>query len=433
MLDLIEAKKRGRALSQNQIEGWIQGVVEESIPTYQTAALLMAIRLNGMTAEETGHLTMAMFQSGDKLEFKGFSKILDKHSTGGVGDKVTLILAPLVAACGVPVAMLSGRGLGFSGGTIDKFEAIEGVNCSLSMEDMQRNLEQIGWTNSMPTRNLAPADRIIYALRDVTATVDSLPLITASIMSKKLAGGASDLCLDVKCGQAAFMPDLEQARNLYHSLKENGERCGLRVSGLISRMEEPLGFTVGNYLEVIESLAILQGQMNSSLTELIMDLSRLMLQMAKPQLTDEMAREQLQNALADGSAKDYFFKYLSACGARDGALKKLETASFASWPYQSVVAQHSGVVTAISGRSIAEAARDLGAGRHKTDDVIDPYAGVVLRVSLGDEVVAGQELAWVYGAKTNSTLRDQIRASFSIDETRDPASSLDSLVLQYMD
>ena len=261
MYDLIHAKKRGEALTGEEIRFWVEGVVSGAIPDEQSASMLMAICWRGMSTEETLALTLAMRDSGKVMDLTSISGIkVDKHSTGGVGDKTTLILGPLVAACGVPCAMFSGRGLGHTGGTVDKFAAIPGLRVELSDADFLRSLRETGFANSAQTPDLVPADRRLYALRDVTATVESIPLITASIMSKKLAGGCGALVLDVKCGSAAFMSSLEEARGLARSLVSVGKAYGMRVKALITRMEEPLGRTIGNALEVRECIEILRGR-----------------------------------------------------------------------------------------------------------------------------------------------------------------------------
>lgn len=433
MLSLIETKKLGRELSQSEIEFWIKGAVSGEIPNYQTAAILMAIRLNGMTPVETSHLTMAMLESGGKIHFSGYERIFDKHSTGGVGDKVTLVLAPLLAACGLPVAMLSGRGLGFSGGTIDKFEAIKGVNCSLTQEQMKKNLDTLGWTNSMPTQDLVPADRLLYGLRDVTATVDSIPLITASIMSKKLAGGATDLCLDVKCGSSAFMQDLVQAKSLYHSLKENGERCGLRIKGVISRMDEPLGKAVGNYLEMIESVSLLRTLQQNPLMDLIFDLGKIMIRMDRPDCSPEKAQDLMEQHILDGSALQKLFDYLGACGATDQSMTQLDQATYDQFPYSAIMAKRTGVVTKISGRKIAEAARDLGAGRKRSDDQIDPLAGILIEAPIGSKVNIGDPLALVFSSSDVNSKLASIMDAFEIQDVSDVSSLPGPLTIQHID
>ncbi|PIE02533.1 MAG: thymidine phosphorylase [Acidobacteria bacterium] len=435
MLKLIETKKKGEDLSQADIEYWIEGAVAGRIPDYQSAALLMAIRLMGMTTEEIRYLTMAMLHSGDQLHFDGYSQILDKHSTGGVGDKVTLVLAPLMAACGVPVAMLSGRGLGFTGGTIDKFESIKGVKCSFSREEMQCILNEAGWTNSMPTRDLVPADRLLYALRDVTSTVDSIPLITASIMSKKLAGGATDLCLDVKCGQAAFMRTQHEAQALYRSLKQVGDCCGLKVKGIISRMDEPLGRAVGNYVEVLESVQLLKQHSTLPLMGLIEDLGEVMLSMARPELTSAQARELMERRIEDGSALAAFYRYLRLSGAEDQVISELDQMTYEKLAYSPILAEKSGQVTAISGRAIAESARDLGAGRLKKEDAIDPMAGILLNKVVGQKVNAGEILAWCSSEKLSLETESRIRAAFKVDAgpLNSSAGLATPLTLQLMD
>jgi len=437
MIKLIEAKKQGRILSQAEIEMWINGAVSGDIPDYQSAALLMAIRLNGMNAEETGYLTMAMLESGDRIEFPGYSKVIDKHSTGGVGDKVTIILAPLMAACGVPVAMLSGRGLGFSGGTIDKFESIIGVNCSFEIQKMQSTLDQIGWTNSMPTESLVPADRLLYGLRDVTATVDSIPLITASIMSKKIAGGATDLCLDVKCGPAAFMRSYDQAEILYQSLKRVGERCHVNVKGLISRMDEPLGCAVGNYIEMIESVAMLKKKHDTPLMGLVEDLGILMLTMYQPAMSFSQARALLTSRIEDGSALSKLYAYLDICGADDSAIMRLDSIDYTELSFQTVKAEKSGAISSISGKQVAEVARDLGAGRKKMTDLIDPNAGVLLRKTVGDSVQSGEDLAYLFGDRIDPSRIDSARQAFIIGQDdadfSGQASQKESITIAMMD
>ncbi len=414
MLQIIEAKKRGSELGESEIEAWVRGVVDESIPLYQSASLLMAIRLNGMTFDETWLLTRAMANSGDRVHYKGFPVVVDKHSTGGVGDKVTLILAPLVAACGVPVAMLSGRSLGFTGGTIDKFESIAGVTCEFDDLTLQRMMQEIGWVNAQPSSRIAPADRALYALRDVTGTVDSIPLITASIMSKKMCGGGTHLCLDVKCGPGAFMQNFDDARKLASSLKQVGILGGLKMAGVISRMAEPLGQAVGNYVEMWEAVRYLTEWPKTPLAELVMALADHMLKMYMPD--EEKRAAMLMSAIESGAAIEALRRYLDFCGGDVRAIDQLMSMELTQEGV-AVTSTRDGFVNDIDGYGLALCARELGAGRITQNDRIDPMAGFILEKQLADEVKAGDVLLLVYGKKAKSWLsqnRERIPALFTI-------------------
>lgn len=399
MLSILEKKKASRALTADEIRFWIRSVSEQSVPEYQSAALLMAIRLNGMDFEETTALTEAMTDSGDRFQFSGYPVLADKHSTGGIGDKVTLVLAPIMAACGLPMVMLSGRGLGFSGGTIDKFEALPGVKCLFDQDGMQRMLDELGWANSQATTAIAPADRQLYRLRDVTATVDSVPLITASILSKKLAGGASHLVLDVKCGHGAFMEKLERAKQLAGNLQSIGQKSGMQVSGVISRMEEPLGHAVGNYLELMESVHYLKRLHDTPLMELVYELgTRLMLEGGLiEQPTD--ARARMKAVVENGEALDRLVAYLRFCGAEPAALDRLLEDEFAKHERVPILAPTAGYMDFPSGRDLGYAMVELGAGRYRKEDDIDPMAGLTLVAHQGEKVEKGQVIAWLHGDK----------------------------------
>lgn len=419
MLSLIETKKSGGALDESMIRGWIHCLVKDEIPEYQTAALLMAIRLVGMTFEETLWLTQAMAESGERLQFTGYPSLVDKHSTGGVGDKVTLILAPMVAACGLPVTMLSGRALGFSGGTIDKFEALEGVSCLRSGPEMQAMIDEFGWANAQANSSIAPADRILYALRDVTGTVDSIPLITASILSKKLSGGATHLCLDVKSGSGAFMQDLESAKALAGNLQKIGEMGGIRVSGFVSRMEEPLGHTIGNYLELIESVSYLKKAPETHLMELCLALGSRMLQLGNLASTDEDARQRMIAVIEDGSALEKLVRYLRFNGATEPAIDNLMTVTYENYKRIPVLASRAGYVQRIDSRALGNLGVQLGAGRAQADDKIEPIAGFSLARHLGDHVEKGAPLAWIYGEKAETLgapFCQQVEAAFTVGD-----------------
>lgn len=399
ILEILETKKRGGVLTEEQIRFWIDGVAKELIPLYQTTALLMAIRLNGMSFEEAAALTTAMVDSGERLTFSGYPVICDKHSTGGIGDKVTLILAPLVAACGLPVTMLSGRGLGHTGGTIDKLEALQGVGTTWTRDQMQAMIDTFGWTNARASQSIVPADRILYALRDVTATVDSVPLITASVLSKKIAGGANHLVLDVKCGSGAFMQDLEQAGDLAHHLKEIGQLAGLKVFGFITRMEEPLGHAVGNYPELWESVQYLKKRQYTPLEDLVFRLGEAMLINAGLFSAQSSARDAMIRALESGEGLRRLEAYLDYCGADASALNTLLKQDLTQEAVVEIRAPRSGRITAIAGRRIGEFMVDLGAGRLRSEDDVDPTAGFIFAKHVGDEVAEGDLLLRVYGSK----------------------------------
>ncbi|HJV90526.1 MAG TPA: thymidine phosphorylase [Holophagaceae bacterium] len=398
MYDLIHAKKRGEALSEAQIRFWVDGVVQGSIPDEQSASMLMAICWRGMTTEETLALTLAMRDSGKVMDLSSIPGVkVDKHSTGGVGDKTTLILGPLVAACGVPCAMFSGRGLGHTGGTVDKFAAVPGLRVELSDADFLKSLRETGFANSAQTPDLVPADRRLYALRDVTATVESIPLITASIMSKKLAGGCGALVLDVKCGSAAFMSNLEEARGLARSLVSVGKAYGMRVKALITRMEEPLGRTIGNALEVRECIEILQGRhAHGDLARMSLRLAAEMVVLGGRARDLAMAEALVSEALTSGRALEVLRAFIALHGGDAQVVEAPERLPQA--PFRRVVrAASAGTVVAMDGRELGLAAMELGAGRRSQQDVIDPAVGLELEVAVGAHVAPGAPLATLHG------------------------------------
>ncbi len=399
---LIEKKKQNQALSEEEIRFWVEGLADGQIKDYQSAAMLMAIWFNGMSFEETLALTQAMADSGGRLQFEGLEILADKHSTGGVGDKVSLILAPILAACGLPVAMLSGRGLGFTGGTIDKLEALAGVSCAFDNPAMAEMLEKFGWANAQASERIAPADRRLYRLRDVTATVDSIPLITASILSKKIAGGATHLCLDVKCGASAFMQDLPSARSLASNLKTIGEMGGLSIEGVISRMDEPLGAAIGNYLELLESVHCLKRETQSPLMELVYVLGAKMLRQCGVFKAEADGRAAMRASVASGAALSRLFAYLDYAGGEAAALKQLERASFEDYQREAIVAEAEGWLAGMHGRRLGEFLIEAGAGRKSKEDVLDPLAGLLLNKQVGDRVAKGETLAWLYGKNAPS-------------------------------
>lgn len=397
MYDLIYTKKMGGSLSESQIQAWVAGVAAGTVPDEQSAALLMAICWRGMTTEETLALTLAMRDSGDRVDLSDIPGIkVDKHSTGGVGDKATLILGPIVAACGVPCAMFSGRGLGHTGGTVDKYAAIPGLKVELDIEGFKRSLRETGFANSAQTGDICPADRKLYALRDVTATVESVPLITASIMSKKLAGGSDALVLDVKCGGGAFMKTREDARALAQSMVAVGRAHGMKIKALITRMEEPLGWAIGNALEVVEAVEILRGEHGDS------DLARESFRLAAEMLilggaasTLEAAEARVAEVVRSGRALEAFRLWTRANG---GDPRCLDDVSRLPQAAQQVVvaAPAAGHIHGLDSRALGLLAMELGAGRRHKDDVLDLGVGLRVHVRVGQAVAAGDPLFTVH-------------------------------------
>ena len=397
MYDLIYLKKIGGALTPEQIAFWVEGVTDGSIPDEQSAALLMAICWRGMTTEETLTLTLGMRDSGARMDLSSVPGLkVDKHSTGGVGDKTTLILGPIVAACGLPCAMFSGRGLGHTGGTIDKFSAIPGLNVELSEEQFRNSLRRTGFANSAQTGDICPADRKLYALRDVTATVESIPLITASIMSKKLAGGADALVLDVKCGSGAFMKTLEEGRALARSMVDVGKTHGMRIKALITRMEEPLGWAIGNTLEVMESVEILRGlHVNGVLAQMSFRLAAemLLLGSAAENLKDAMQR--VHQSVKDGSALRVLREFVTLNGGDARAIDNFDLMPQAG-AITEIRADRAGYIHAMGGRNLGLLAMELGAGRKSREELLDLGAGIRVHRNVGDPVKAGDLLFSVH-------------------------------------
>lgn len=386
ILEIIEKKCSGNELTKAEIEFAVMGYVNDEIPDYQMSSLLMAIKLKGMTDKEVIDLTDVMLHSGDVLEL-GFDSV-DKHSTGGVGDKTTIVLAPLVGALGVKVAKMSGRGLGHTGGTIDKLESISGFETSMSLEDLKDQVSEIGVALVGQMGNLCPADKKIYALRDVSGTVGSIPLIASSIMSKKLASGASKIVIDLKVGNGALMTNIEDARELARLMVKIGNLFGRKTICVLTNMNEPLGFAVGNSLEVLESIETLKGNGPSDLNDLVINLGSLMLSLDKNMETLE-AIEYVENALKNNSGYE---KLLEVVKYQHGDIDKISVSN----NIKEIVSPKSGYIKSINALKIGELARKLGAGRKTKDDVIDPGVGFVLHKKVSDKVEAGESLATVY-------------------------------------
>ena len=385
-LGIIQTKRDGGTLSKEQIDWFIKNFSEsELIPDEQAAALAMSIFFNGMEPEELAHWTKAMVDSGVTLDLSGIGKkTVDKHSTGGVGDKVSLILVPLIASCGLAVPQLSGRGLGHSGGTLDKMESIPGWTASLSEEKMLTQLSEVGGIIAAANENINPADRRLYALRDVTHTVDSIPLIASSIMSKKIAEGTEALVLDVKTGLGAFMVDFDQARKLAKTMVELGEKSGVKTVALITSMETVLGNNVGNALEVSESLDVLEGKGPKDLIEITLALAQEMLNLSNTDLDPG-------EVLASGKPREVFERMVSAQG---GDLSKgLPVADYK----KTIDASSTGYLSKLNCRSVGVAAWRLGAGRSKKEDSVSPTAGIICLAKPGDYVNAGEPVMELHG------------------------------------
>ena len=395
-VDIITNKRDGRALTRDEIGVFVSGVTDGSFPDYQASALLMAIVLRGMNADETAWLTDAMVHSGIRVDLSDISGIkVDKHSTGGVGDKTSLILAPLAAACGVPVPMMSGRGLGHTGGTLDKLEAIPGFRVNLSLDEMKRALRMTGCAMIGQTAQIAPADKKLYALRDVTATVESIPLISASIMSKKIAEGIDALVLDVKTGGGAFMKTEADSRCLAESLVSIGNASGVRTQAIITDMDTPLGLAVGNALEVIECLDVLKGKGPSDLVEISVELTARMLMLGQVARDRSDAERRVRDAIGSGAGLERFRQIVETQGgdARivDDYLRLPHVAA-----RHVIVATSAGFVARIDAELVGRGSVLLGAGRSRVEDAVDFAVGVVLKAKPGDEVRSGAPLLEVH-------------------------------------
>jgi len=389
--DIIARKRDGKALDAERLEYFVRGLVKGSIPPYQASALLMAVVLRGLDDDETVGLARAMVESGKTLDLGVVRRpILDKHSSGGVGDKVTLVLAPLVAACGGVFGKMSGRGLGHTGGTLDKLESIVGFKVQLSQGEFVRQLERIGVAVVSQSERIVPADRILYALRDVTGTVEDDGLIAASIMAKKVASGTSALALDIKVGRGAFLHDLAHARDLARRCRLIGEAYGRTVACLYTAMDAPLGMTVGNRLEVEEAWQVLEGRGPEDVRTVTLELAAVLLAASDLGLDEAEARRRATAALDEGRAAEAFERW---CYVQGGRWKPGEFHRLAE---QRVVAPRAGTVAAIDALAVGQAAQLSGAGRRTVDDEVDPAAGVVLARRVGDEVGAGDVLATVY-------------------------------------
>ena len=412
-VDLIERKRDGGALTAEEIDTLVQGYVKGEIPDYQMAAFCMAVVWRGMTAKETAALTASMVASGERLDLSRFGRVVDKHSTGGVGDKTTLVVAPLVAACGLPVAKMSGRGLGFSGGTLDKLESIAGYRVDLTTAEFLAQLERIGIVVTGQTKELAPADGLIYALRDATGTVPAIPLIASSIMSKKIAAGAHAVVLDVKVGSGAFMKDRRTAAALARTMVAIGVAHGLGVTCELTDMGQPLGRAVGNALEVAEAIATLRGEGPADLTELALVAGAEMLVRGKRARDVKAARARVERALADGSGLAKLRELIS--GQSGDARVVNEPSRLPRAPrVETLRAPRTAYVAAIEADRVGLASVHLGAGREKKGEPIDHRTGILLHAKVGDRVERGAPFAEVHvaGKPGDGAAVEEVRSAF---------------------
>ncbi len=408
IVDIINKKRKKISLTKEEIEYVITNYVSKNITDYQMSALLMAITINGMSDEETIYLTDAMLNSGDKIDLSSISGIkLDKHSTGGVGDKTTLILAPIVAATDLNMAKMSGRGLGFTGGTIDKLEAIPGLKTSMSLNEFKKQVNDIHVAIASGSKNLVPADKKMYALRDVTATVESIPLIASSIMSKKLASGADILVIDVKVGNGALMKTEEDATKLSNLMLKIGKNYNKKVVCILTNMFEPLGEAIGNSLEVEESINVLKGKGPKDITKLVIYLAIQMVKLGKNISLDEATKE-VRNVLVTGKALNKFYELIKY---QQGNINDMVISN----KVVSIKANKSGFITKINTEGIGELSRKLGAGRYEKDDVIDPSVGIKILKKIGDFVISDEELVKVYLGEKDINI-NEILDCFEIDE-----------------
>ena len=410
MLELIEKKRDGKALTSDEIEFFVSGVTDKTIPDYQISSFLMAVLFQGMTDQETADLTISMSRSGKICDLSDIPGIkVDKHSTGGVGDKVTPILLPIVSSFGIPCVKLSGRGLGFTGGTIDKFESIEGFCTSVSPSEFKEKIEKCGMLLGGQTSDLAPCDKYLYALRDVTGTVPSIPLIASSIMSKKIAGGADAIVLDITCGSGAFMKDLDSARELSRQMISIGKLSGKPVTCVLSSMQQPLGEMVGNILEMQEVVNVLSGRGKEDVLKVVLTMASEMLRFTD--VGKDKDRETLmamcKEKIDSGKAFEKFGELILSQG---GMLNSDGTPVFSDQPFEvmTVFAERDGYVSSCDALSVGEASCLLGAGRMEKDDAIDMGAGIRLHKKIGDKVKRGEELFTLYTGSKDPVGDDRI-------------------------
>ena len=413
MVDLIEKKRDGFELSKEEIDFIIEGYTKGDIPDYQMAAFAMSVFFKGMNDIESTNLAIAMLNSGDAMDLSMIDGVkVDKHSTGGVGDKVSLVLAPMVASLGIKFAKMSGRGLGHTGGTLDKLESIPGYNIYLTYEEFVKQVNKIGLAIVGQTGNLTPADKKLYALRDVTATVNSIPLIASSIMSKKLASGSNAICLDVKVGSGAFMKDIESASKLAELMVQIGKNAGRSMTAILTDMDEPLGLAIGNQLEVIEAINTLKGNGPKDLTDICLEIGSYLVVDAKVANTFDEAKELLKAQIANGEALKKLAELAEAQGG-DGSYVLDPTKFDSAKEIIPVIAKEAGYITYINALEIGVSSMLLGGGRETMNDVIDPTVGIVLNKKIEDYVQPGDVLAYVHtNGKNTETVLNRVYNAF---------------------
>ena len=429
--ELIVRKREGGDLSEDEIRALVEGFVDGTVPDYQMSAFAMAVFFRSMSFDETVAMTLAMRDSGKVLDWSSIdAPKVDKHSTGGVGDKVSICLAPIVASCGVVIPMMSGRGLGHTGGTLDKLEAIPGFSVGLSVSRLGAQLRKVGCALIGQTGDLAPADKRLYALRDVTGTVESIPLITSSILSKKLAEGIDALVLDVKVGRGAFMKTEEEARALARSLVAVGRRAGKRVSALLTDMSSPIGYTVGNALETIEALEILHGRGPDDLREITNALGAEMLRVAHVTKSPSQGHRKLEEVVRSGAALRKMREIVAAQGGDPRVVDEPDRLPLARHR-RTIRASEDGFVTRIDPLELGYASMRLGAGRERAEDDVDPGAGIRLAVQIGDRVESGDEIASLYSSKRSllDACAPRVEASFGLGKRKKkaPARVIDAI------
>ena len=411
ILDIIAKKRDKKELTKDEIEFFVKGYTEGSVTDYQASALVMAIYINGMNEREITDLTLAMAYSGDVLDLSDLGEVVDKHSTGGVGDKITLILMPIIASLGIPVAKMSGRGLGFTGGTVDKLESIPGYNTNVQVEDFIKNVKKIGISLIGQTLNLAPADKKLYALRDTISCTESIPLIASSIMSKKIASGANKIVIDVTCGSGAFMKNIESAKELARVMTKIGELAHKETKCIITDMNQPVGYAVGNILEVIEAIDILKGKyLPDDIKNIITELGGNMLDLAGKTTSIEEGKNKILENLRNGKGYEKFVQLVQNQG---GDISFVEnTSKFIKAKYiLPIVAEKSGVIKSLDALQIGKLSVYLGAGRIKKDDTIQKEVGFIFHKKVGDKVEKGDVLGYIHSnseEKANEIIKSQI-------------------------
>ncbi|MEA5061685.1 MAG: pyrimidine-nucleoside phosphorylase [Erysipelotrichaceae bacterium] len=417
MVDIITKKRDGKELSEEEIRFFVKGYTDGSIPDYQASAFTMAIIFKGMTKSEIVTLTDAMEHSGDVVDLSSIKGVkVDKHSTGGVGDKTSLVLGPLVASCGAKLAKMSGRGLGHTGGTLDKMESIPGMSIAISGERFLKQVQNVGMAIVGQTGDLVPADKKLYALRDVTGTVESIPLIASSIMSKKLASGSDTILLDVKFGSGAFMKNIDDARKLAETMVSIGDGLNRDTRAILTDMEQPLGLAVGNALEVKEAIATLKGHGPKDLVELCLKAGSIMLEQAKICKTEEEGRKLLEKKIANGEAFEKLCQFVEAQGGDVSYIRNPEK-FIVSKIVKDVISKEDGHISKIDCLEIGESAMRLGAGRATMQDKIDMSAGIILNKKVGDAVKKGEKLCTIYTNVANyEEVMEDIRKSFKISK-----------------